>query len=360
MAIYISILILFTVISVCKSQTSGKIIKTNKNSYLFMMLLMILIGIQTLRDTSVGGDLYDNYATLYENCGQVQWGDLISYSIVRGYESGYIILNKICYVFSNGNIQFLLFVIATLYIGAIGKLILKESSNRYLGLFIFFASYTYNISMNNIRSTIATSIIILALPSLLRNKHKVFLASILIAFFFHKTAIVFLFFFATVFITNTYLLIGLYLLMVALLTVGYPLFIKIVAQYLPRYTGYLTISSNGGFTFFVFLLLLVGVIAIFASKNFWNKSNNLIMFKMLICGVVLQLVSLRIPFFVRAVYYHLIALPLLIPALLEDNRLEQRSKRVLYFGVLIGFWCYYLFFLNANNTLTVPYKFCFS
>lgn len=359
MAIYIAILIVLTVVSVCKSNASGKLIKANTNSCLFMTLLIILISIQALRDISVGGDLYDNYATLYEDCGHVQWDNLISYSIVRGYESGYIILNKICYVLSNGNIHFFLFVIAAFYIGAIGRLISKESCNRYLGLFIFFASYSYNISMNNIRSTIATAIIIWALPSLLRKRYIIFLMSILIAFLFHKTAIVFFFFFVTVIISNTYLLIGLYMSMAAFLTIGYPLFLWLVGQFLPRYTKYLTISSNGGYSFFVFLLLLVVVIAVFASKDFWTKSNNLNMFKLLLCGVVLQLVSLRIPFFVRTVYYHLIALPLLLPALLEDNRLRKRFKSVLYFGVLVCFWCYYLFFLNANNTLTVPYKFCF-
>ncbi len=335
MAIYVIIMMVLTLVTFLSSNPRGKeLVEFQGWKSIYVGLLFLLVLIHGLRAPSVGGDLYDNYASLYDASGSVEWSMLLSYSALRGYEFGYVLLNKTCWILSSGNLHFFLIVVAIIYMSAIAYLISKLSVNRYVGLFIFFSSYMYNISMNNIRSSLALSIICFGVPLLLERKHFRFALCVFFATFFHVTALVFCFFCATCMISNRRILVFIYAATSVFFTLGFDLFAKIVNMFFPKYSIYFLVESNGGLTFLFFLIVLTVIIYFFSNSSFWAEHENLLMFKMLVCGVVLQLISLKIPYFSRAVYYHLISLPVLMPSLLVNNRVESRGKSL--FLVLHG------------------------
>lgn len=368
MTIYILLLLLVSFFSILEIATVNnenadiqkRFISRKTSKRLFHFIILVLILIQGLRAKTVGGDLFDNYASLYDACGRIRLGESLSFAVNRGYEVGYVILNKICHVISNGNLQFLLTIIACIYLLPLARLINIYSENRFFGLFVFLASYMYNMSMNNLRSTIANGIIIFFLPFLVRKKYIWFLLGVGLASLFHQTSFIFLFFFVTIFISSKYVLLLISILAGFAFSFGYPLFISLISKYLPRYTTYLSHESNGGITFLAFLIFLMSIILILSNQTFLEEEKTKIFLRMLLCGILLQMISLRSPIFVRAVYYHLISLPILLPAMVNKCKLSKESRPILLFVIILCFWGYYIFFLYANNTLTVPYEFYFS
>ena len=357
--IYLITVSVTTILLLYHSKLNGIARKSRNSKYIFLLLILFLVVLQGARSVTVGGDLFDNYADLYNESGGVRFDSIISYSAFRGYEWGYIFFNKLVYILSGGSLFAFLISISVCYIGSILYMISKYSKNRFYSVFIFITLYLFNVSMNNLRSTLALSIIYFAFAWLIEKKNIKFILAVLLATTIHQTALIFIPLIAINSIENkTKLFICCFTTLISI-NLLYQLMERIVSNYFEKYLTYFDFGNQGGYTLLGFLLFMSLIITLLGNKNFWKYSYNNALYKILLYACILQLISLKVPHFSRAVYYFMNCLIILIPNLINDNRLSQYSKIVLHIVVIVLFWLYYVIMLNADPAKTVPYTFSF-
>ena len=329
------------------------------NHNCFVILTIVMIFFQSVRAITVGGDLFDNYARIYSAISKMSWYTLFHGAEgYEGYEIGYRVFNKVVSSLFGDNISFLLFSIAFVFHFSLFKLIEKNSDNYCFSLFIVYCLGMYNISMNNLRSSIALSIIFWGLNYAFEGRRAIFFISIFIASLFHLTALCFLFYFVTLLIKNKRLLVIFLSGVAAFLTIGYGFIVSLILRFFPRYSNYFSMSfSDGGFNYLIFLTAILVFVFVFPENGFFDDEKRLCLLKLLCCAIVLQLLSLRIPFFVRAVNYHLIGVSILLPDVLEDGKIKNLGVYIA--PVLMVFFCaFYVYsILIGNGTKTIPYSF---
>ena len=321
------------------------------------LLMAALVFIQTFRSINVGGDLHDSYYALYNFVGRYDWNYVRAEA--SGYEIGYLIFNKIIYVISGGNITALLFAISIIYLTSLYFFIRKLSPNRFLSIFLFLSIGIYNTSMNNLRSTMALSLVLLSLCLYMNKKYLFSILLVVLGIFFHKTVVVFLLFYLLLLIKNNAVFTVLCVLLVILFTLGFQVFSVLILRFFPRYADYFNLaSSGGGYFLMAFLAFLAVIIYMLAKKDFWANRSNTMLYKMLIFAIVLQFVSIRISFFSRAVFYFLYSIIILLPLVFEQ--FKNRDLKILaYIITIIGMTAFYIYILVGDSASTVPYEFIF-
>lgn len=356
MAIYLTLSTITAVFALVFSKTNQKIKKNNNALFnvLLFVLLSALIIIQTFRSINVGGDLHDSYFQLYNIVGRVKWS--FALQLFNGYEIGYLVLNKIVYVLSGGNITALLFTISFVYILSLYHFIKKISPNRFFSFFLVLAFGIFNTSMNNLRSTVALSIVLLSLCFYLDKKWvRAFLFAAL-GILFHKTVVVFILFYLLALIKSKALFALICLGLVVFFTIGFDTFAIIITTIFPRYSNYFSLPNTGGGFGLMGLLFLIAFAIFFATKkSFWKNRTNVIFYKMLFFAIVLQFVSFRISFFSRAVFYFLYSIVVLVPLVFNEFK-NRNLKNFAYIITILGMSAFFIYILIADSTSTVPYE----
>lgn len=90
------------------------------------------------------------------------------------------------------NFHFFIFVIFTLSFYLKYKVITKYSSDFFLSLIIYIYTLFMIYDLNGIRQGLAIAIVLLSITSIINRKFGIFIVHIIIAAFFHKTALIFL------------------------------------------------------------------------------------------------------------------------------------------------------------------------
>ena len=104
------------------------------------------------------------------------------------YESGYLRLARWIGRFWYER-QAIIAVTAVLFCGIVFFVMYKQSKNICFSLFIFFFSYNYFISLNNVRQCLAQAVALLGICALLRGRKILFVVFALIAGTIHQTAV---------------------------------------------------------------------------------------------------------------------------------------------------------------------------
>lgn len=363
MAIYIALLIILIITYVVFSSNGLQVVagdsKRKVAPYYFIVILFIII--QSLRANTVGGDVYDSYARYYVFFGSMDWKTVFAYT---NHEIGYVIYNKIIYSLSNGNIQVFLFSISLVYHIALSRIIIKYSKNIYLSLFLYFASSGFNSSMNTLRSVLALSIIMFALPSLIERKKLGFLIGIFIAFLFHQTSICFLFLYVSLLLKDWKKIIVFNILAAAFFAVGINYIVPLINKWLPRYSVYTSFYSaqqSGGGEFLLSLILTICLaVLVLGKRDLYKDDTYVVFFIMLICAGSLQVFTLWIHQFSRVVSeYTIMSIPILLPYFCLNNKFTYNSRPLVNWIILLGYSALYINSLFQNSTMTVPYQFFF-
>ena len=107
------------------------------------------------------------------------------------YEIGFYWFNKIIGMFtSNG--QVLIFVTSLIFVGIVYREIYRCSRKYGLSILIFYLSFVYFISLNNIRQSMASAILLIAVELLIRERKIEFVCCVILATSIHQIAIIFL------------------------------------------------------------------------------------------------------------------------------------------------------------------------
>ena len=165
----------------------NKISNLKRNEAHLIYPIFLFLGLfSALRGPEVGNDT-KHYLDIYQGIISTEY----YYGYLIRYEIGYVWLNRICGYISH-NIQTIIIVSAT--ITTIGYLYFFRTYSKsiYLSILMFICLRYYDQTLNIIRECIAICIILYSFKYIIRSKFIPYCISIIIAFLFHKTAIVFL------------------------------------------------------------------------------------------------------------------------------------------------------------------------
>ena len=116
-------------------------------------------------------------------------------AIVRGeksyYEIGFYILNKGIALFTE-NAQWLIVICSILTIGICYRQIFKESESYALSICLFYLSFFYFISLNNVRQSLASAFLLIGIEKFIYGEKIKFIFWVLIASSLHRVSLVFL------------------------------------------------------------------------------------------------------------------------------------------------------------------------
>ena len=154
------------------------------------------------------------------------------------YEIGFYLLNEAIALFTQ-NGQWLIIITSILFIGIVYYQVFELCDNYAFSLLIFYLSYNYFVSLNNIRQSLASAILLLALACLLEERRIMFVLFVILAGTMHQVAFVFLIFILIEKVCLTaYVYSLLSVIAIALGKVILPRLINFLALHIPRLALY--------------------------------------------------------------------------------------------------------------------------
>lgn len=360
MGIYLAIVIfLIGAIVYTTDLKTGEYTNSSQNyrKPLFYLAVVLLVLIQAFRTDTVGGDL-KNYWIYYYGFGDfVSFSDIIMKQAFTDTEVGYNLLCKILYILFCGNYNLFLGFIALVFHASLARFISFFSQNIFFSLFIFITVGAFNISMNNLRSTVMLAIMFQSIIYLYKKNYRIFWITLMFAGLFHRTAWAFSLFFLFHVVKSNKTMMKLSMMFIVTEWFLGNYLLLYLAKLFPRYSYYLQFEPQGGYN----LLLFVGGILLLVWCNYKEEllahsGDGVFCFfyKMLLCGFILQVFAVRMPFFVRVVQYYLYSLCIIIPAVFKINK-TLMPRPVLAMGIIVFFCGFYYYLLCGNMTQTVPY-----
>lgn len=181
MFFYYGIILYVVVISMLFNDFSPK-----DKKIIVYLTMPVLWAVSAFRNINIGNDTVE-YIRVFE---LVKNNNNILLFADR-YELGYLILNKATSIFFN-NPESILVVTSTIIYFGYSRFILKFSKDPGFSVLLFIIMGYFTQSLNLIRFQLACVFLLLAYEMLMSNKIKSYLSFVIIAFLFHKTAIVFL------------------------------------------------------------------------------------------------------------------------------------------------------------------------
>lgn len=154
------------------------------------------------------------------------------------YEIGFYLLNKAIALFTK-NGQWLIIITSILFIGIVYYQVFELCDNYAFSLLIFYLSYNYFVSLNNIRQSLASAILLLAMGFLMKERKLLFVLFVILAGSMHQVAFVFLIF---IIIDKIYLTAYMYSILsviaIALGKIIIPRLIRLLMPHIPRLALY--------------------------------------------------------------------------------------------------------------------------
>lgn len=332
----------------------------SKKSILWTLSVVLIqcVLIAGLRDVSIGTDT-KTYFNLFTYIKNTPVSQAFSYYI----ETGYFLLNKVVSMFTN-NFNILLIAICIIVYRSIYKFIKNYSKNAIMSLFLFITLGYFSSTMNIMRQYIALSFVLLGYNFYLKDNNIKFLLFIVLACFFHTSAILvipIILMYHIIFSgkIETSILIKVVVSSVLLLiTLFAPYFSSILFNN-SEYYNYI-VDGAGYDTSLISLNLIIKIIMsityfyLNSKKLFIDKNANLKFFNYLnLISCLMNILSGGLSMFTRLNIYFSVTLIIFIPNIVEEMKIK--NKYYLKIFIYIGFFIlYYLSLLSGGNDI-VPY-----
>ncbi len=264
------------------------------------------------------------------------------------FEPGFVIFN---YVFAHlvSWTQFVLILEAFICVGAACYFIYKNSDEPFLGVLFYITIGTMSFQLTGFRQAIAMSICLISTEFIKKNKFIPFVLMVLLAFSFHKTAIVFV---ISYFIAKR----GTSVLQNMISFIGIPCGV-FFAQSITRfgndifgmnYSGYKG-SIIGGI---VPILIFTGTVVLWLLNK--DDSGKKIFFNILIIGLAIYLMRYTTLAFERISFYFTSVLLVVLPdAIMKFKDIRTRQFLYIYAAGL----SILLFIYRLNSAEWANYRF---
>lgn len=331
----------------------GVLLRVNKSNR-WRLLYCSVIGfslfiIPALRGITVGGDSF-NYADMFDRIRQLSYMEIL-HSGTR--DIGFQLLAKTIGVITASH-QLLFAFVAAVFSFSVTLLIYNYSTDVILSFLIIPSFNFMQFSMTGLRQTMAMSIVIFALLLIFKDRKFWALCIIILAAFFHSSAIVYL-----ITIPASYVTIN---RNKQLFAYGFATLFFInrssIAHLISRsfFTGiYDYLSSGGGeMVLLVLILVMISFSVIYASYEKKNKNASLL-YIILFTGMIFQILTPVQNIFFRVSMYFTLILVILLPSIvsvLSDKKTKYLARVFIYSMVLTQY-----FVFTKNGAYVTPYHF---
>lgn len=322
----------------------------------------ILLGIAFLSMICVAG-LRDKYVGTDTSSYVIDFQAITNYAKVLELQNamgeyGYWMLNFLLHFIADEYIV-LLFATALIVVGCYQFVIVKYSVSWEVSFFVYIVTGSYFFFFNGARQGIACAIYSLAVGPMLNKNLKTYVGIVLLAFLFHKTAIIMLpvyfFFNRPSTLKNNLLIIITGFLGIMLINNGMSVISKLDA----RYASYGTSGAGGGYVMLA-INLVIGAFFLIIRKSIYthryefDRFTNLVLISMMI-ELTSAILSLDPSGLRRNAVYFDIA-PILMWPIVFENLHKRLSKFIIGYIFVI---CYLILFVLTTMSFSnmIPYVF---
>lgn len=298
----------------------------------------------------VGTD-YNNYTLIFQavnNFGIANIG-------IEALEPGYFLINKLVgFLFGNNPIA-MNFILASITMYLIIKVISENSADYFLSIYLFVSFCLFYNMMNQSRQALSIAIALYAIKYLNSGQNKKFVIWILIAASIHFSAIIMMILLFLSKIKVDFKVIRRYIIISIIAFININLIVNIIEH--TKYSIYIgskydfSVGSTVILNMAVRLALLICVI--FFMKRIKKNTYTNILYHMALLCTSFQLLAIKTALFGRLTTYFFIAYILLIPLILKS--IKQKYIRALaYIAVFIIFGIYhYIYFTVMGGAMGI-------
>lgn len=318
----------------------------NRNKVVIPILMVLIVLIQGLRHESIGVDIpgYLNGYNLSKNMNFLNGEKLFNYEI------GYSLFNK---MLSSIGIQEQLFltIVSLIIIIPIGIVWIKKSKMPAFSILLYFAFGFFTFTFSGLRQSISLAILFFSFLYIEKRNFIRFILSVLLAYTFHKTAIIFIVAYPLYYIK---LKLKHYIFIIPSFIICFILKNRIFGIVAFLFKGReVQPESTGAYGLFIFMIgvLILSYIFYNSDSKEVNAYRNYIL-----VAIFIQMLASQSNTITRAGYYFWIFVTLLVPEVIKN----QKSILTRYLSeCIVGSFLviYYLNNLSTGYLNIVPYKF---
>ncbi|WP_411686487.1 EpsG family protein [Acinetobacter pseudolwoffii] len=319
----------------------GALIRPRNQSIYLLCSYLILLFLSAFRDISVGTDTES-----YEN---------IFYQIVSNndyllsIEPGWIFLNK-AVDYMGFDFRGILVISSFLTLSLIFLTVKKYSFNPMFSIALFYLLYFYFISFNISRQLLAVSIVLISTVLILNNKKISSFCLILLASFFHQSALIALILYFYIFISNKkpFIITGIIVSMIFGIF-GANIITQVVGY--TEYSYYIENYENNSVLGKTFLLILFNMFFIYLTLCLKEYSNE---FKIFYIFILILNMTILIPFGSRFVLYFSIYQILFFPYFI--NKISGTRNFKIFSIFIVTLYSFIIFFTSLGKGGVLPYN----
>jgi hypothetical protein len=288
-----------------------------------------------LRYKYIGADTIGYVRFFQKEIRKYSWAQLFDVESMR-FEIGFRVYTKIISLFSS-SYTFYFLINALVIFGILMRFSFKYTQNPFVFFFLFITLGTYAFFETGLRQALAMVLCLLAVDFVKDKKPIRFILLVVLAYFFHKSALVFLLIYPLCAIKKYDWAIFVYVILAAVFVVGFAVFQNLFNQLL-GYEYDVEETGNGGiFMLFVFVIFAFCFFMTYDKKGA-EKTENVILHLSFLTVIfwLLRLISRTAE---RISYYYIFGLYIYFSQVIkyDKDKLSSLLKWLLLLACLVLF-----------------------
>ena len=309
--------------------------KKNFKTGMVVMAILPMFLLFVLRYKYIGVDTIGYVRFFQKEIRNYSWAEIFDVDTMR-FEIGFRVYTKIISLFSD-SYTFYFLINALVIFGILMRFSFKYTENPFVFFFLFITLGTYAFFETGLRQALAMVICLLAVDFVKEKKPIRFILLVVLAYFFHKSALVFLLIYPLCLIKKYDWAIFVYVILAAVFVVGFAAFQNLFNQLL-GYEYDVEETGNGGiFMVFVFALFAFCFFMTYDKKG-EEKTENVI-FHLSVLTVIFWLLRLISRTAERVSYYYIFGLYIYFSQAMkyDKDKLSSLLKWLLLLACLVLF-----------------------
>ena len=359
---YLGIVAWFIFCGLICNDNRKKVASDKSFYYMFFPLLVLVMG---LRSASVGVDTR-SYIMAFELASNHSIKEIINGDLHLAVEPLYLIFMKVISWIANDYYVFQV-IYAIIYCSGMGFFIKNNTDKPLFATALFLGLDLYLNAFNLQRQMLAVMLSLLAWESMKKQKLKRTILFFVIAFCFHRTAIVFVLASLIYFCRKNKTVLRIITLAIIAMSIRFNTILEWlslnVSEYKNYYGNHKMIQTAGGVWIIWIIVIIMSVITIMMKEKdaFDNNDNNKSVVKddkvIAIFSLLYIIPNIIGLYFNSAQRIGLYFLPFVILLFINFERVLNESYRLKYrYGVMI---CFLAYFILTSQSSQYDYHFCF-